>query len=108
MYTVKCKNCGKDYESKANRSGLCSDCKVSARSKNNTKYRDANYEQIMFYVKKGDKALIKEFANTYGMSLNELCNKALDSFMAKCYEEDPREPEENDNYNRNDIKQKSI
>jgi len=28
------------------------------------------------------------------MSVNELCNKAIDELMAKMYAADPREPEE--------------
>lgn len=95
MYTVKCKNCGKEYESKANRSGLCPACKIPARSKTNTKYRDSNYDQIMFYVPKGKKEIIKDFANLYGMSVNELCNKSLDEMMKKMLKDDPKEPDEN-------------
>lgn len=95
MYKVKCKICSKEYESGANRSGVCPDCKKTNRMKNNNKYRDNTYEQILFYVKKGQKATIKEFAKIYDRSVNELCNEALDFYMRKLYEEDPREPEEN-------------
>ncbi len=92
MYTVKCKICSKEYGSGANRSGVCPDCKRTNKMKNNNKYRDNTYEQILFYVKKGEKEKIKEFAKVYGMSVNELCNKAIDELMAKMYAADPREP----------------
>ena len=96
MYTVKCKNCGKDYSSKVNRSGLCADCKTTARSKTNTKYRDSSYEQIMFYVPKGQKAKIKKHAEILGLSVNEICKKGLWLFLEQEYKRqgiDPENPE---------------
>lgn len=86
MYTVKCKECGKEYESKSNRSGFCSDCKTTARSRTNTKYRDSVYEQIMIYVKKGEKAEIKNHAQVLDMSVNELCKTAIWEYIKNEYE----------------------
>ena len=81
MYTVSCKNCGRQYESKANRNGVCPDCKKIMRSRNNTRYSAKTYDNIRIYVPKGYREDLKQYAYDKGMSLNEFINKAIDLFV---------------------------
>lgn len=83
MYTVRCKNCGNYYESKVNRSGICPDCKINVRGRNNTKYRDKTYDRIIIYVPKGKREELKEYVAEQGMSVNEFINNAIESYMAE-------------------------
>lgn len=83
MYTVRCKYCGNYYESKANRSGVCPDCKTTARSRNNTRYTEKTYERVMLYVHKGQREQLKEYAHSKGMSVNEFVNNAIEFYMQK-------------------------
>lgn len=83
MYTVRCKYCNNLYESKANRSGICPDCKKTATGKKNTKYRDKTYDQIMFYVPKGDKDKLKTYVAEKGMSMNEFVTQAIGFYIEK-------------------------
>ncbi len=83
MYTVRCKNCGNYYESKVNRPGICSDCKINVRGRNNTKYREKTYDRIAVYVPKGKRDELKEYVAEQGMSVNEFINNAIESYMAE-------------------------
>lgn len=83
MYTVECKNCGNYYESKVNRSGICPDCKINNRGKNNTKYRDKTYDRITLYVPKGNREKLKEYVSSHGMSVNEFLNNAIEFYIEK-------------------------
>ena len=80
MKIVKCRKCGKTYETATNRAGLCPDCRKT-RSQINTKYRDENYDTVSFYISKGSKNQLKEFAKSNGLSLNQLCNHALEKYI---------------------------
>lgn len=86
MFTVECKLCGKFYESKVNRSGICPDCKINARGRTNTRYRDRTYDRIALYVPKGSKEQMKRFAEAAGMSLNQFINEAADKYAKELYE----------------------
>lgn len=88
MFTVKCQKCGKEYENKTKRSGYCTDCRKT-RSQINTKYRDNNYDKFMVYLPKGKKDDIKAFLSEINssMSMNEFCNKAIDAYCEKLYNE---------------------
>lgn len=94
MYTVECKSCGNFYESKANRPGICPDCKKTNRGRNNTKYRDKTYQQILLYVPKGSRDKLKEYVSYHGMSMNEFINKAIDYYIDKLEKEEAAAKEE--------------
>ena len=94
MYTVSCKNCGKKYESRANRSGVCPDCKKIMRSRNNTRYAVKTYDCVRFYVPKGAREEYKQFAYSHGMSLNEFINEAIDLYAEKLESEDHKNEQE--------------
>lgn len=89
MYKVICKYCGKEYESKANRPGVCPDCKTRALVEKNNRYRDKAYDRITIYLPKGMKDSIKAYLNEKGLnlSMNELVNKGLDSVMEQLVKE---------------------
>lgn len=81
MYTVYCKNCGKPYESKVNRSGICPACKVNVRGKTNTRYREKTYDRITVYVPKGTREELKQYVAEQGMSINEFINNAMQMYI---------------------------
>lgn len=82
MYQVRCTKCGKEYESNAKRNGVCPDCRKT-RSQINTAYRNKTYDMVSFYVPKGERALLREFAAAFGMSMNEFCNNAIYEYAKK-------------------------
>lgn len=90
MYTVECKNCGSYYESKVNRPGVCPDCKINARGKNNTKYRDKTYDRLAVYVPKGQREALKEYAKSNGMSTNEFVNNAIGLYIQHIEADKPK------------------
>lgn len=81
-YTVTCTKCGKQYESGSNRNGVCPDCRKT-RSQINTKYRDANYDSVQFYVPKGFRDTLKSICAASGMSMNQFVNNAIDLYIEK-------------------------
>ena len=76
MYIVLCTRCGNAYESKTDRRGVCPDCRLT-RSQINTAYRDRTYDPVSFYVPKGQRSALREFAASFGMSMNEFVNNAI-------------------------------
>lgn len=88
-YIVKCKKCGSEYESGANRSGVCPNCRLT-RSQITTRSREKIYDNVRFYVPKGDREKLKTFAAEHGMSLNEFVNKAVYKFADELYREDQK------------------
>lgn len=92
-YTVKCKKCGNEYESGANRSGVCPNCRLT-RSQITTRSREKIYDNVRFYVPKGDREKLKTFAAEHGMSLNEFVNKAVYKMAQEIYEEDQKHQED--------------
>lgn len=86
MYTVRCKNCDNYYESKVNRPGICPDCKITVRGRNNTKYREKTYDRITLYVPKGKREELKEYVASQNMSINEFINNAIECYMSEIEE----------------------
>lgn len=54
---------------------------TKARIKANAKYNAKAYEQIIFRVKKGEKATLQAIAKEQGISVNALITAALDSYI---------------------------
>ena len=81
-YTVTCTKCGKQYESGSNRNGVCPDCRKT-RSQINTKYRDANYDSVQFYVPKGFRDTLKGICQSADMSVNQFVNNAIELYIGK-------------------------
>ena len=52
-----------------------------ARIKANNRYNDKAYDRINIAVPKGNKAILQEVANRYGMSVNGYLNKLIDEAM---------------------------
>lgn len=87
MYTVKCKNCGKEYQSGSNREGVCPDCKKNVRGKNNTKYRDKTYDRLTLYIPKGSRESLKSYVSEHNMSINEFFMNAMENYIKVLNEE---------------------
>ena len=54
-----------------------------AQQKASMKYRDKNYQRIEFLVKKGQRDIIKKYAESKGMSLNAYINSLIVSDMGE-------------------------
>ena len=52
-----------------------------ARKRANEKYNAKAYDQIKIVVKKGEKDIIKAYAESQGMSLNGFINQAIKEAM---------------------------
>lgn len=85
-YQVICTKCGREYESGSNRNGVCPDCRQT-RSQINTKYRNANYDSVQFYVPKGFRATLKNICAASGMSVNMFVNNAVEMYLNKLVED---------------------
>ena len=55
------------------------------------KYNAANYERVELRLKKGKKDTVKAHADSYGESLNEFVNRAIDCQMERDGAERPQE-----------------
>lgn len=53
------------------------------QQKASMKYRDKNYQRIEFLVKKGQRDIIKKYAESKGMSLNAYINSLIVSDMGE-------------------------
>ena len=85
-YTVLCTKCGKEYESGSNRNGVCPNCRKT-RSQINTKYRNANYDSVQFYVPKGYRDTLKNICQSADMSVNQFVNNAVELYIDKLVED---------------------
>ena len=54
-----------------------------AQMKATAKYMKNNYDEIKIRVPKGDKALIKAYADSNGESVNEFIKRAISEAMQK-------------------------
>ena len=54
-----------------------------ARIKANNKYNDKAYDRINIAVPKGNKAILQEVANRYGLSVNGYLNRLIDEAMER-------------------------
>ena len=84
-YNVICIKCGRSYVSKANRNGLCENCKVSGSERSMTS-RTKNYDSVIVYLPKGKRDKLKMFSGLCGMTMNEFVNKAIDTFSDAAFE----------------------
>lgn len=54
---------------------------AKAQTKASNKYNAKAYDRIALQVKKGEKEIIKQFADSQGMSLNGFINHAIEKAM---------------------------
>ena len=80
-----CPECGNTYILKSGSQKVCENCRKKhtnqKKIKPNSEYKAKNYDTCIFYVKKGEKQGIQEYAEKNGMSLNELVNLSIKTFM---------------------------
>ncbi|WP_088187529.1 Arc family DNA-binding protein [Desulfosporosinus sp. FKA] len=55
----------------------------TARTKANRKYNEKAYDRVALTVPKGQKEVIKDFAEKNGLSLNSFINEAIQEKMSK-------------------------
>ena len=66
-----------------------------ARKRASEKYRKEKMEQISFWVKKGEKDVVKEAAKAHGMSMKRFIAQAINDKAGKqlvSWQEDEEEP----------------
>ena len=82
--TQVCDECGKPFTLNSASQRTCNSCssirKKKKRSASNTKYRNNTYDQIVLYVKKGEREELKEYVASKNMSMNEFVNNAIISY----------------------------
>lgn len=76
-----CNFCGKPYIRTSGNQKVCDNCREQYNKKQNQKphddYVSRNYDVIKVYVKKGERAKLKEVAAMTGASVNELINYGI-------------------------------
>ena len=82
--TQVCDECGKPFTLNSASQRTCNECSAirnaEKRSASNTKYRNNTYDQIVFYVKKGEREELKEYVASKNISMNEFVNNAIISY----------------------------
>lgn len=80
-----CPECGKAYILKSGNQKVCDECRKihhnKIKSTANTRYKKKNYDSCVFYVKKGKRQEYQNWASQHKMSLNELCNTAVEQYI---------------------------
>lgn len=80
-----CPECGNTYILKSGSQKVCENCRKKhtnkMKSKTNAEYTAKNYDACIFYVKKGRKKIIQDFASKRKMSMNEFVNTAIDLYI---------------------------
>ena len=76
-----CKFCGKAYIRTSGNQKVCDNCREEYNKKSNQKphdnYVSRNYDVVKVYVKKGERAKLKEFAAQCHTSVNEIVNYGI-------------------------------
>lgn len=76
-----CEFCGKPFIRASGSQKVCDNCREQYNKKQNQKphddYVSRNYDVIKVYVKKGERAKLKEIAASTGASVNELINYGI-------------------------------
>lgn len=76
-----CEYCGKPFIRASGSQKVCENCREQYNKKQNQKphddYVSRNYDVIKIYVKKGERARLKEIAANVGASVNEFINYGI-------------------------------
>lgn len=76
-----CEYCGKPFIRASGSQKVCDNCREQYNKKQNQKphddYVSRNYDVIKVYVKKGERAKLKEIATSVGASVNEFINYGI-------------------------------
>ena len=76
-----CQFCGKPFIRASGSQKVCENCRERYTKKQNQKPHDnyvaRNYDVIKVYVKKGERAKLKEIAASTGVSVNEFINHGI-------------------------------
>lgn len=86
-----CENCGQPFIIKTGSQKLCDDCiEKGMRATKRISYPDYkrnNYDSCTFYLPKGEREDLKEFATLHGKSMNEFVVEAIAEYRKKLEEE---------------------
>ena len=79
-----CPICSKPYTVTSGSQKCCKDCQKKQNSKrkinSNRQYTKENYDSILFYVPKGERETLKEYAKSRNMSVNKLIQTAWEEY----------------------------
>lgn len=79
-----CPICGNAYTVTSGSQKCCKNCQKkqtnTRKAVTNSRYTKANYDSIIFYVPKGQREEIKEYAQSHGLSVNKLIQTALEEY----------------------------
>lgn len=79
-----CPICNNKYTVTSGSQKCCKDCQKKQDSKRkintNKQYTKENYDSILFYVPKGERDALKEYAKSKNMSVNKLIQTALELY----------------------------
>ncbi len=81
-----CPICGKTYTVASGSQKCCKDCQKkqrNAKKKSDPQYVKENYETLRIYVPKGQREVIKAYAQSQGLSVNKLMLTALEEYRKK-------------------------
>lgn len=80
-----CIECGKPYVVRSGLQKVCDECRKKytnqKKVKANNDYRNKTYDSCLFYVPKGEKEKLQEYAKAHELSLNELVNTAIKEYI---------------------------
>jgi hypothetical protein len=80
-----CPECGQPYILKSGSQKVCENCRKSHNSqkkiKPNNEYKARNYDTCIFYLKKGEKEKVQDYALKHNLSFNELVNRSIKLYM---------------------------
>jgi len=89
--TQICPVCGKEFILKTGSQKACEECQpkqaMSTKSKVNNRYTKSHYDRISVILPKGEREILKTYAESHGMSVNRVITSALEEYM-KNHEED--------------------
>lgn len=79
-----CPECGNVFILKSASQKVCADCHkkkmIQSRIPMASKRKKENYDQVLFYIPKGTKGKLKEYAEAHNMSVSALVCTALEYF----------------------------
>lgn len=85
--TQVCPECNNTYTVTSGSQKCCKDCQKKHNNKQkisaNQRYTKENYDSIIFYVPKGEREPLKDYAQSQGMSVNKLIQTALEEYKKK-------------------------
>lgn len=85
--TQICPICNSEYIQRSGSQLCCENCRKKQTNMrkvvNNNIYKKKTYDEVVFYIPKGEKALLKEYAASKNLSLTKLITNAIEEYKKK-------------------------